>query len=119
MPTAELISGVQVITLDRGRLDMAFVRENVDLLEAYLDEGLPCALDLRNIQIADSAGFGLLMQWRHRAARKGGSLALCSVPREMLRGMVAMKLNLVFTIYANPAAAIGALTNDSDTSPDS
>ena len=106
MAVCEESSDPKVLKLENSQLDVKFALEHVDVIDAYLEEGRTCVIDLSEVRSVDSAGYGLLVRWRQRAVRQGARMILCSPSQETLEGLRLTCLDQVFEVYANMEKAL-------------
>ena len=82
----------------------------LDTVNSHLgDSVLNCAIDLSNVRYINSTGIGVLVSLLTKYRSRGGELVLIN-PAEHPRKMLALtKLNAIFTIADDDAAAVEQL----------
>ena len=98
--------GVHVVSVT-GEVDLATGPELERVLLALPDEGVASVIvDLTGCSFMDSTGLHLLTRAQRRFDRSGGSLAVVSANRSVLRIFEMTRLDQLFAIYPSRAAAL-------------
>jgi anti-sigma B factor antagonist len=104
------LGGVPVLSVG-GEVDMATAPRLRDALVQLAAEhpGCVAVLDLDGVAFIDSVGLGVLVGGLRRMRTAGGDLTLvCSTPR-LTEVLMLCRLDRVFEIHPNVAAASGAI----------
>lgn len=96
----------------RGELDhhwAGYLREEIDRL---LDSRLPrrLILNLEGLTFMDSAGVGVLLGRYRRLSEQGGEIALCRVPKTVLKVLEISGVTNIISLYQEENDALGKKT---------
>ncbi|MBL0310746.1 MAG: STAS domain-containing protein [Bacteroidetes bacterium] len=102
--------GTLVIYLEGNILGMQFNTEVMGLITQHIGTGNKNVLfNLMDVKYVDSAGLGLLLNAVSKTKNIGGRLALCNLPEQVSKLLKTTKVESIFLIYSDEAAAITAL----------
>ncbi|MGB0684133.1 MAG: STAS domain-containing protein [Magnetovibrionaceae bacterium] len=99
--------GFKVVSFD-GDIDLETSPEARKVLLDVTSKGGSTLVNLSSVSYIDSSGVASLVEALQSARKKGGSLALVSVSEEALRVLQLGRLDRVFTIHDDVAAATAA-----------
>lgn len=74
--TADGFRVTGALTIETATAVLAEAREAV----AHLDAAHPCVVDLAGVDPVDSAAVSVLLSWRRKAHRDGGSIRFVNLP---------------------------------------
>ncbi|MEV6489074.1 STAS domain-containing protein [Actinoplanes sp. NPDC051633] len=101
-----------VVITPPGDLDAAAATALRDDLMDAAERGVHVVMDLHRVHVIDPAALGLLVRAHQRTKQQNGILALAAPSRFVLTVLHTMRLDTVFTTYADQRAAIEALSRD-------
>jgi anti-sigma B factor antagonist len=106
--TLPLPDGIQVHPV--GDIDLSRSPQlRLELLHLAKSNHKRLVIDLAQVPYMDSSGVATLIETLHQVQRKsGGRLILCSLQPKVLSIFEIARLNMVFTIVENAAAARSA-----------
>jgi len=109
--TSTLADGVLYLTLTGDLIGSPDTQQLLDSVNEYLGEDVTnCAVDLSGIRYINSTGIGVLVSLLTKFRSRGGEMVLIN-PADHPRKMLALtKLNNIFTVAADQAAARQQLT---------
>ena len=109
--TSTLTNGILYLTLAGDLIGSTDTQQLVASVDAYLDDAvINCAVDLSDIRYINSTGIGVLVALLTKFRSRGGELVLIN-PADHPKKMLALtKLNNIFTVAADQAAARQQLT---------
>ncbi|MFN8286490.1 MAG: STAS domain-containing protein [Chitinophagales bacterium] len=106
----ELKNGVLVISLEGNLLGENTNAPVMELLKQNLEGGNKKVLfNLAEMKFINSTGLGMLMTALSKTRNAGGELALCCLPEQMKKLLQITKLESLFPVQADEAAAIAFL----------
>lgn len=109
----ELKEGVLVISLEGNLLGENTNGPVMELLKQNIEAGTKKVLfNLTDMKFINSTGLGMLMTALSKTRNAGGELALCGLPEQMRKLLQMTKLETIFPIYADEAAAINFLKSN-------
>lgn len=109
----EIKNGVLVISLEGNLLGENTNGPVMDLLKTNLDAGNKKVLiNLSDMKFINSTGLGMLMTALSKTRNAGGELALCALPEQMKKLLQITKLESLFPVQADEAAAITFLNSN-------
>lgn len=97
------------VTLARlaGPLNLAAYERLREPLHALFDSpGAKVILDLRQVTLVDSAGWGLLLSLLHCARQQGGRLRLLHLSEHLSTVFLALTLERVFEVFDDEETAV-------------
>jgi anti-sigma B factor antagonist len=104
----EKSNGWTVLHLD-GDLDAGSAGEiQTKFLDAISKGGSSFLLDLERVNYLDSSGLAALVKLYKEIRTRGGTLALCAVQRDAMKIFQLTRLDKIFTIFPDAAAARAA-----------
>ena len=81
-----------------------------DETDALLDDRIVnVVVDMTHVEVLTSAGIGALVRLHKRAEGKGGRLAVCSLNEELADLFKLTRMDRLFVLAADRAAALGAI----------
>ncbi len=108
----EIKEGVLVITLEGNLLGEHTNVPVMELINKNLAEGNKRVLfNLNAVKFINSTGLGMLMSALTKVRNAGGELGLCSLPDQMKKLLQMTKLENIFPVFADEAAAIATLNS--------
>lgn len=107
--STEHIDNTAIVTFLDPSLDASNNREFVEMLSPLLIQGARIVLDMSQLRFVDSAGLGSLMLCLRRLKALGGRLALFGLSRSVMALFEVVRMNRVFNIRPDRAAAIQAI----------
>jgi anti-sigma B factor antagonist len=109
--TSTLADGVLYLTLTGDLIGSPDTQQLLDSVNEYLGEAvINCAVDLSGIRYINSTGIGVLVSLLTKFRSRGGEMVLIN-PADHPKKMLALtKLNNIFTVAADQAAARQQLT---------
>jgi anti-sigma B factor antagonist len=104
--TSTLTDGILYLTLAGDLIGSPDTQQLVASVNEYLGEAvMNCAVDLSGIRYINSTGIGVLVSLLTKFRSRGGEMVLIN-PADHPRKMLALtKLNNIFTVAADEAAA--------------
>lgn len=106
----EIKNGVMVIYLEGNLLGENTNAPAINLVKQHLESGGRKVLfNLGQMKFINSTGLGMLMTALGKVRNAGGELALCNLPEQMRKLLQMTKLEAVFPVYADEAAALAFL----------
>ncbi len=109
----ELKEGVLVISLEGNLLGENTNGPVMELLKQNIEAGTKKVLfNLSEMKFINSTGLGMLMTALSKTRNAGGELALCGLPEQMRKLLQMTKLETLFPVYSDEAAAIGFLKSN-------
>ena len=109
----ELKDGVLVISLEGNLLGENTNGPVMDLIKQNIEAGTKKVLfNLADMKFINSTGLGMLMTALSKTRNAGGELALCGLPEQMRKLLQMTKLETLFPVYADEAAAITFLKSN-------
>jgi anti-sigma B factor antagonist len=107
---SELLSERRVVLALKGRLDALTALELKEEMAERVDAGqVELVVDLSGVPFIDSSGLAALVSGLKAARQAGGSLKLAGLNEQALTVLRLTRLDRVFALYADRAAALGAL----------
>ncbi len=107
---SELKDGVLIIYLEGNLLGvqaspvvMAMIMQNIEAGNTRV------IFNLGKVNFVDSAGLGMLLSSVSKIKKAGGSLALCHLPEQVKKLLKTTKVESVFRILDDEAAAVSTL----------
>ncbi|TVT37223.1 STAS domain-containing protein [Hymenobacter setariae] len=109
--TSTLDNGILFLTLTGDLIGSPDTQQLLDSVNEYLGEAVTnCAVDLSGIRYINSTGIGVLVSLLTKFRSRGGEMILIN-PADHPKKMLALtKLNNIFTVAADVAAARQQLT---------
>ncbi|MGI4874759.1 MAG: STAS domain-containing protein [Janthinobacterium lividum] len=110
--TSILADGILYLTLTGDLIGSPDTQQLVQSVDEHLGEAVTnCAVDLSNIRYINSTGIGILVSLLTKFRSRGGEMVLIN-PADHPKKMLALtKLNSIFTVAADQAAARQQLTS--------
>ncbi|MFN8298665.1 MAG: STAS domain-containing protein [Chitinophagales bacterium] len=109
----ELKDGVLVISLEGNLLGENTNGPVMDLIKQNIEAGTKKVLfNLADMKFINSTGLGMLMTALSKTRNAGGELALCGLPEQMRKLLQMTKLETLFPVYGDEAAAITFLKSN-------
>jgi anti-sigma B factor antagonist len=109
----ESLSQRRAVLALQGRLDALTALELKEAIAERVDAGqIELVVDLSGVPFIDSSGLAALVSGFKAARQAGGSLKLAGLNEQALTVLRLTKLDRVFALYADRAAALGALRED-------
>ena len=104
--TSTLADGILYVTLSGDLIGSSDTQQLLQSVNEYLDDAVTnCAVDLSAIRYINSTGIGVLVSLLTKFRSRGGEMVLIN-PADHPRKLLALtKLNNIFTIAADQAAA--------------
>jgi anti-sigma B factor antagonist len=107
---SESLSERRVVLALKGRLDALTALELKEEMAERVDAGqVELVVDLSGVPFIDSSGLAALVSGLKAARQAGGSLKLAGLNEQALTVLRLTRLDRVFALYADRAAALGAL----------
>lgn len=109
--TSTLTDGILYVTLTGDLIGSPDTQQLLQSVNEHLGESVTnCAVDLSEVRYINSTGIGTLVSLLTKFRSRGGELVLIN-PADHPRKMLALtKLNSIFTVAADQAAARQQLT---------
>ena len=109
--TSTLADGVLYLTLSGDLIGSPDTQQLLTSINDYLGEAVTnCAVDLSQIRYINSTGIGILVSLLTKFRSRGGEMVLIN-PADHPKKMLSLtKLNNIFTVAADAAAARQQLT---------
>jgi anti-sigma B factor antagonist len=99
-----------VVLALKGRLDALTALELKEAIRERVDAGqVDLVVDLSGVPFIDSSGLAAMVSGLKAARQAGGSVKLAGPSEQALTVLRLTKLDRVFALYADRAAALGAL----------
>lgn len=109
----ELKDGVLVISLEGNLLGENTNGPVMDLIKQNIEAGTKKVLfNLADMKFINSTGLGMLMTALSKTRNAGGELALCGLPEQMRKLLQMTKLETLFPVYGDEAAALTFLKSN-------
>ena len=109
--TSTLTNGILYLTLTGDLIGSPDTQQLLESVNEYLGDAVThCAVDLSGIRYINSTGIGVLVSLLTKFRSRGGEMVLIN-PADHPKKMLALtKLNNIFTVAADQAAARQQLT---------
>jgi anti-sigma B factor antagonist len=109
--TSTLDNGILFLTLTGDLIGSPDTQQLLDSVNEYIGEAVTnCAIDLSGIRYINSTGIGVLVSLLTKFRSRGGEMVLIN-PADHPKKMLSLtKLNNIFTVAADAAAARQQLT---------
>ena len=101
-------NGVMIVAIE-GRVDGTTAQRFQRVLGAVADAGTKgMVMDLENLTYISSAAFRVLLGLTKAQARKGGTLAVCSVPESLRKVFEVSGFDQIIPVHDSQAEALAA-----------
>ena len=109
--TSTLDNGILFLTLTGDLIGSPDTQQLLDSVNEYLGEAVTnCAVDLSGIRYINSTGIGVLVSLLTKFRSRGGEMVLINPADHPKKMLTLTKLNNIFTVAADQAAARQQLT---------
>ncbi len=104
-------NGVMVVAIE-GRVDSSTAPKFRRVLGGVADAGTRgMVLDLENLRFISSAALGVLLELTKAQARRGGTLAVCSLPDSLRKIFEISGFDQIIPVHDSQAEALAACSS--------